>query len=126
MGDISHNFSRHEFACSCGCGFEAVDAELIKILENTRAYFGGKPLHINCACRCLSHNKSIGSKDTSKHVKGMAVDFHIKGVAPVDIAWYIDRHYLKERGGIGIYDKWKNPGVHIDVRAGKARWSDTA
>ena len=31
---------------------------------------------------------------------------------------------LSDRGGIGIYDKWTNAGVHIDVRADRARWSD--
>jgi len=126
MGDISEHFSRSEFSCSCGCGFEAVDFELVEILERTRAYFGGKPLHIHCACRCLEHNKSIGSKDTSQHIKGMAVDFHINDVKPIDIAWYVDRHCLPDSGGIGIYDNWHDAGVHIDVRQNRVRWSDKA
>ena len=45
----------------------------------------GLHVHINCACRCLTHNRSIGSKDTSQHVRGMAADFHIGDVKPIII-----------------------------------------
>ena len=43
MGDLSENFSRHEFACKCGCGNDTVDAELIRVLQSVRARFG-KPI----------------------------------------------------------------------------------
>jgi zinc D-Ala-D-Ala carboxypeptidase len=35
----------------------------------------GTPIHIDSFIRCLALNKSLGSKDTSQHVIGEAVDF---------------------------------------------------
>lgn len=43
-------------------------------LEKVRALIG-LPLHINSWYRCLALNRAIGSKDTSDHLKGQAVDF---------------------------------------------------
>ncbi len=123
MGDISQHFSRSEFACHCdanngkGCGFDAVDIELLDILEKVREKFE-KPVHLNCACRCLEKNRSIGSKDTSQHVKGKAADIRIDGIAPEEIVFWLDNDILKGRGGLGIYDTFS----HIDDRKDKARW----
>lgn len=36
---------------------------------------GGKPLHVNSAFRCLTLNRALKSRDTSDHVRGLAVDF---------------------------------------------------
>ena len=118
MGDISKHFSRHEFRCKCSnnCGFEAVDIELIKILEKVRAHFG-EPIIVHCGCRCIQHNRSIGSKDTSKHTKGIACDFHIKGILPDIINAYLEA-IMADWGGLGVYDTFN----HIDVRSTKARW----
>ena len=33
MGDLSKNFSRWEHACSCGCGFDTVDVDLNRALQ---------------------------------------------------------------------------------------------
>ena len=35
----------------------------------------GKPIKINSAYRCLELNRKVGSKDTSQHLQGLAVDF---------------------------------------------------
>lgn len=37
--------------------------------------FLAKPIHVNSWYRCLELNRLLGSKDTSQHVKGEAVDF---------------------------------------------------
>jgi hypothetical protein len=37
MGDLSAHFSRSEFACKCGCGFDDVKPDLIEALEALRA-----------------------------------------------------------------------------------------
>ena len=117
MGDISEHFSRKEFACKCGCGFNAVDVQLLSHLERIRKHFG-KPVHLTCACRCLKHNREIGSEDTSQHVRGMAADIWIPDTIPDDIAAYADEYLLKGTGGIGIYEDF----IHIDVREKIARW----
>ena len=115
---ISTHFKRSEFACSCGCGFEAVDKELVEILEEVRAEFG--PVNISSACRCLKKNREIGSKDTSQHVKAMACDIWIKGVTPDRIVYWVNDHLLYHTGGLGIY----NDFCHIDIRRTRARWDN--
>lgn len=128
MGDISANFSRWEFACRCGCGFDAVDVKLLEILEAVRNHYN-LPVYVNCGCRCLNHNRSIGSEDSSQHVRGLAVDSHIEGISPEAIAFWIEERFLQGTGGIGIYidvpsrynDKLIS-FIHIDVRQKMARW----
>ncbi len=44
-------------------------------MELVRTILGAKPLHINSWYRCLELNRAIGSKDTSQHIQGCAVDF---------------------------------------------------
>ena len=50
---ISENFSREEFACKCGCGFNTADKELVHILEKVRTKFNS-PVTINSALCCLA------------------------------------------------------------------------
>lgn len=44
-------------------------------LELVRKELGDKPLLISSGYRCLELNRLLGSKDTSQHVRGQAVDF---------------------------------------------------
>ena len=114
---ISDHFHRSEFKCRCGrCDFDTVDVKLIDILEMIRSYFD-KPVKINSACRCKKHNKSIGSKDTSQHVKGKAADIVVKDVSPEKVADYAEK-IMHEWGGVGRYSDF----THLDVRQDKARW----
>ncbi len=115
MGDISTHFNRSEFSCQCGCGFDTVDAELIKILEKVRIHFG-KPVKVNSGCRCENHNKSIGGTDKSQHKLGRAADIIVKGKSPEQVADFIDNAY--PQCGMGTYSTF----THIDSRGIKARW----
>jgi uncharacterized protein YcbK (DUF882 family) len=112
---ISSHFRRSEFSCTCSCGFNSVDVELVELLEKIRAYFDDRPVTITSGNRCKKKNNSVGSKTTSQHTKGTACDFKIKGVEPQLIYDYIDEWH---EGGLGIYKTW----VHLDVRGIKARW----
>ena len=115
---ISKNFTRDEASCNCGCDQDNADIQLVKWLEKIRKQYG-KPVIIHCWNRCLKHNRTIkGSKDTSQHVKGKAVDFHIEGEDPLDIACWINDNLCPKSGGVGMYDTF----VHMDRRAKKARW----
>jgi uncharacterized protein YcbK (DUF882 family) len=118
-------FKREEFACKCGCGFDVVDVELWKVLQNVREYFG-KPVSINSACRCHEHNekvqkeanpKYVPNSSKSKHMEGIAADITVSGVSPDKVADYLEKIY-RSQFGIGRY----NTFTHIDVRPGKARW----
>ena len=118
MGDISQNFSRSEFACQCGCGFDTVDTQLIKLLEKIREHFK-KPIQINSGCRCAKHNIAVGSTSSkSQHLFGRAADIFIMAVPPEEIAKFMDSKW-PNRFGVGVYSSW----VHIDSRTnGPARW----
>lgn len=77
MGDLSKNFSRREFACPCGCGFDQIHIELVKRLQKIREKHG--PLVINSGCRCERHNGRIGGAPESSHLAGWAVDLRCLG-----------------------------------------------
>jgi uncharacterized protein YcbK (DUF882 family) len=116
---ISKHFSRDEFACKCGCGFDTVDIELIAILEDVREHFD-KPIKINSGCRCAKHNKAVGGEANSLHMIGRAADFVVQGPSPAKVYQYLTGKY-PEQYGIGIYPTW----VHADSRTTKARWLKT-
>jgi len=117
MGDLSEHFSRHEFACGCGCGFAAVDVELLGVLEDIREHFGAA-VKVSSGCRCASHNADIGSKATSYHTKGTAADIIVKDIPASMVADRLE-HIYPFKYGIGRYSSW----THIDMRERKVRWS---
>jgi len=117
MGDLSKHFSRKEFKCKCGCGFDTVDAELIKVLEIIHEHFGHELILIKSGCRCSGHNKAIGGSSGSMHLKAKAADFKIKRISP-DSVWEFLVETFPGKYGIGRYDGF----THIDVRKRKARW----
>ncbi len=112
---ISRHFRRSEFACKCGCGFCAVDVELLAVLEGVREYFGAAVI-INSPCRCKRHNQLEGGRKNSQHCNGLAADIRVAGVNS-DVVW---RHLLERypnKYGIGRY----RGRTHIDVKPGAAR-----
>jgi uncharacterized protein YcbK (DUF882 family) len=117
MGDISPHFNRSEFACKCGCGFTAVDVELLGVLEDVRGHFNA-PLTLDCVCRCPTHNKAVGGVIHSQHVQGIAADIKVTGYSPAVVADYLGSQYPKKYG-VGRYSSF----THIDVRPGLARWN---
>lgn len=114
---VSTNFRRSEFACRCGCGFSAVDTELLQILERLREHFNGAKVTLNSPCRCSAHNKAIGGSSRSKHVFAIAADFAVNGVHADRVADYLEETY-PNKFGIGRYIG----RTHVDVRPNKARW----
>jgi len=63
----------------------------INILQPCRDHFG-IPFSPNSGFRCLELNRKIGSKDTSQHAKGEAVDFEIPGISNFDLASFIENY----------------------------------
>lgn len=116
-------FSRKEFACKCGCGYQTVDAELLEVLVDLRNFFGRR-VFINSANRCEEHNKAEGGapkKDGqrysgSKHMWGIAADIRVDGHTPDSVAEYLLSKY-PNKYGIGRYNSF----THIDVQPGGAR-----
>ena len=75
MTKLTDHFTKEEFDCQCGCGNGdiVISENLVFELESVRIHYV-KPMRINSGIRCLSHNRKIGSRDTSSHIKGLAAD----------------------------------------------------
>lgn len=120
VGDLTANFSRSEFACKCGCGFDEMDLHLVADLQQLRDHFD-KPVSVTSGCRCLAHNKSVGGAQNSQHLYGLAADIVVADVPPSDVADYADE--VLEMRGVGRYRGW----THVDRRTGpKARWGSNS
>jgi len=116
---LSKNFVRGEFRCKCGCGFDAVDWQLVESLQMVRDTTG-RPVVINSACRCEAHNRAIGGKRYSQHLYGKAADIRIPGYTIPQVEAVINGIEAFRNGGIGVYKDF----IHCDVRnTGKARWN---
>jgi uncharacterized protein YcbK (DUF882 family) len=121
MGDLSANFSKAEFACHCGCGFDSVDSDLVNALQLLRDALN-KPIHILSGCRCVTHNRKVRGKPHSYHLIGKAADIQINGISPIALYDFIDSNAdVFGIGGIGLYTKQQF--VHVDVRSGN-KWRD--
>lgn len=109
-------FQRKEFACSCGCGFDTVDAELLEVLTDLREHFQTM-VTVTSGARCKAHNEAVGGGKTSQHLYGRAADIKLLGVAPKEVQAYLLNKY-SDQYGIGSYNSF----THIDTRQHPARW----
>lgn len=116
MTKISEHFAREEFACKCGCGQDAVDVELINVLEEVRSVLNA-PIIVTSGNRCVEYNREIGGTTKSQHVVSKAADIVVEGHSSEDVYEAINSLF-PDKYGIGVYPRW----VHIDVRKEKARW----
>lgn len=122
---LTKNFSLSEFECKDGSAmpesvFKCIKS-LSKELQKIRGYIG-LPITITSSYRSLKHNRMIGSKDTSQHVKGNAADIQVKGLTPFEVYNIIEiliEDGVMSEGGLGLY----NTFVHYDIRGTKARWN---
>lgn len=128
---LTQNFSLEEMCKSetglrLGLDNEPNDEQLANlvalcecVLQPVRDHFG-KGVKVNSGLRTLAVNRAIGSKDTSDHVKGMAADIEIPGVANAELAqWIADnlefRQVILEFYTPGIPDSgW----VHVSYNPG--------
>ena len=118
--DIGEFFNRKEFSCRgnmCCSGSSPMNQDLIDGLDELRRRIGA--IYVTSGFRCLTHNRNIGSNDTSQHPLGTASDIWSKYLTPSEIAEVAEEIPIFKNGGIGIY----NDFVHVDVRkTGPARW----
>lgn len=116
---LSTNFRVREFACQDGSDPVFVSDRLVEVLQAVRNKFG-QPVNITSGYRTPSHNskKSVGGAAYSQHLYGTAADVIVTGVAPADVADYLEL-IMPNYGGIGRYKDF----THVDVRADKSRWN---
>ncbi len=139
MGDLTKNFSRHEFACKCGCGFDTVDFELLNVLQNLANHLSF--IHdckimviIVSGCRCKEYNEKVKKRynsnykpysSKSQHMFARAADIKVykkinneksEKFDPNSIYSYLNTKYPNQYG-IGRYKTF----THIDTKSGKPR-----
>jgi len=118
MGDLSRNFSRHEFECRC-CGRAEINQRLVDALQELRD-LAGLPVRVISGYRCPEHNQAIGGATRSQHLLGTAADIVVRGMVPAGLCRLAEDIAAFHNGGIGVYpDKGF---IHVDVRDGRARW----
>ena len=127
MGDLTKNFSRYEFACNCGCGFDNINPTLINMLQTIRSYIG-EPFDISSGCRCKYWNKHEKGKRNSQHLLGNAADIHCR-IGAGKLYTIIKKLYIS--GAIPVLGYAQLyvalDFVHLDVRPNKSytvrRWA---
>lgn len=122
MGNLTPNISRREVACKCGCGFDTLDIETAKIVQDVCDHIANSigvsrvVLIITSGCRCEKYNVKVGGSEDSQHLYGRALDFYVKGVDPALVYEHISRHYPHSYG-IGKYKSF----THLDTKSGGSR-----
>ena len=115
MTKLTDHFTKEEFDCQCGCGNGdiVISENLVFQLECVRIHYG-KPMRINSGIRCLSHNRKIGSRDTSSHIKGLAADI---GCSDMGTRLELMKRLLRdgEFTRIGLHRDF----IHVDVDGDK-------
>jgi uncharacterized protein YcbK (DUF882 family) len=110
------NFTRDEFACGCGCGFDDVDPLIVTTLQRLRDEVQ-RPVVVNSGCRCKAHNAAVNGGKSSQHLKGKAADIKIEGMTSIQIIDVIRRLYLDGEIYVGYVYAINGASVHVDVRA---------
>ena len=117
MGDLTKNFSRYEFQCKCGCGYDQIKPSIVYALQIIRDHFDAS-VPISSGCRCGKHNTNEGGHVNSKHLFGLAADFTVSGVTPKDVADFIEG-YFGGNNGLGRYTNF----THFNTTGNRrARW----
>jgi uncharacterized protein YcbK (DUF882 family) len=101
------NYSEFDSPDVQGSG-QMMDKDFLNLLDQARDRFD-KPININSGFRTPAHNESVGGKENSSHLKGLAVD--VACIASRDRFELIDIFLDLGINRIGIADTF----IHIDV-----------
>lgn len=121
---LTKDIYRDFFECNvnnCGCGYDFVDYELVKIIQEFIDIIGNRKINIKSGTRCLKYNNIVGVPN-SLHTIGKAVDISV----PEDLekklpemgSDEIVRIFKSISNDIYTYNIDKNT-VHIDLRLTK-------
>ena len=84
---------------------------LAEFLEEVKAALGGRPVMVNSAFRSKQVNDAVGSKDTSQHRIGCAVDFRVPKLTPDEVVKIIIAAGLPYDQVIREFDRW----THVSI-----------
>ena len=121
---LTENFTLEEFGCADGTPVpKSLHGNVTLLAMNLQELRDelGEAVHINSAYRTPTHNKKVGGKPNSEHLKATAADITTRSKTPKQLASFIEKLIASgkmKQGGLGIYPSF----VHYDVRGRKARW----
>ena len=84
---------------------------LAAFLEEVKKALGGRPVMVNSAFRCKQVNDAVGSRDTSQHRIGCAVDFRVPKLTPDEVVKIIIAAGLPYDQVIREFDRW----THVSI-----------
>ena len=84
---------------------------LAEFLEDVKEALGGKPIMVNSAFRSKQVNDAVGSKDSSQHRVGCAVDIRVPGLTPDEVVKAIIASGLPYDQIIREFDRW----THVSI-----------
>jgi hypothetical protein len=93
---------------------------LAGLLELVKVAIGGKPVMVNSAFRSKKVNDAVGSKDTSQHRVGCAVDIRVPGMTPDQVVKAVIAAKLPFDQLIREFDHWTHISIPNDPK-GKPR-----
>jgi uncharacterized protein YcbK (DUF882 family) len=93
---------------------------LAGLLELVKVAIGGKPVMVNSAFRSKKVNDAVGSKDTSQHRVGCAVDIRVPGMTPDQVVKAVITAKLPFDQLIREFDRWTHISIPNDPN-GKPR-----
>ena len=91
---------------------------LAAFLEEVKQALGGRPVMVNSAFRSKQVNDAVGSKDSSQHRIGCAVDIRVPQLTPDEVVKTIMASGLPYDQLIREFDRWTH--VSISNTAGAA------
>lgn len=72
--NITKEFKRREFLCHC-CHAEGINEKLVYHLQKAHDHLPeNRVMIITSGYRCEKHNRAVGGKEDSAHLKGLAAD----------------------------------------------------
>jgi hypothetical protein len=122
---LSPNFSLKELTASETADRHGLDntptdeiienlKHLAGVLQEVRAILGNKPITVSSGYRSPTVNEKLGSKPTSDHCKGLAVDFICPSFGtPDEVVRQIMASDIPYKQVIREFDRW----VHLAVSA---------
>jgi len=84
---------------------------LAAFLEDIKEALGGKPVIVNSAFRSKQVNDAVGSKDSSQHRSGCAVDIRVPQLTPDQVVRTIMDAGLPYDQLIREFDRW----THVSI-----------
>jgi hypothetical protein len=90
---------------------------LAEFLEEVKAALGGRPVMVNSAFRSKQVNDAVGSKDTSQHRIGCAVDIRVPKLTPDEVVRIIIAAGLPYDQVIREFNSWTHVSIPNTVDA---------